>query len=111
MTVKIAAAALTFLFSLAGAAVILLTMLVAMNGYNESDATWGLGAFVILSLVITLLMSLAAFLGAGALKKRHYGSFAAAILPILVFTVVGIVLEIVSSLIGVGIAEFVRVKF
>ena len=111
MAIKITAAGVTLLLVLAAAFVVLATMIIAMNGYHESDATWGLGAFVILSLIDMALMSLAAFLGAGALKKRQYGAFAAAILPVLVFAIVGVGLEVVSGGLGIAIAEVVRVNF
>ena len=111
MAVKIAAAVITFLLVLAAAVVVLATMILAMNGYQESDVTWGLGGFVILSLIVMALMSLAAFLGAGALKKRQYGSLAVVIVPVLVSAILGVGLEIVSGGLGIAIAEVVRVNF
>lgn len=111
MAAKIIAAALTFILNIAVGAVVLATMIIAMNGYSESDATWGLGAFVVLAVFIAVLMALGAFFLAGFLTKKQYGSIATAIIPILVFSAVGAGLEVVSGLIGVGIAEFVRVNY
>ena len=52
-----------------------------------------------------------AFLVAGLLTKKQFGAVSASIITILIFSVVGGVLKFVCSLIGVGVAEFVRVKF
>ena len=91
--------------------VVLATMLVAMNGYSESDSTWGLGMFILLAFAVSLLMALSSFFLAGKLIEKQYSSIAASIISILVCSLVGLGLEVVSSLIGIGVAEFVRVNY
>lgn len=111
MTPKLIAALVTLILNIAVGVVVLATMIIAMNGYSESDATWGLGVFVVLALVFAVVMALGAFFLAGFLTRKQYGSIATAIVPILIFSVVGAGLEVVVGGVGVGIAEFVRVKF
>ena len=111
MAPKIISAIITFLINIAVGVVVLATMILAMNGYSESDAAWGLGAFVVLGFVVALLMALGAFLLAGFFTNKQYGAFAAVIIPILVFAIVGAGLEIVTGGIGVAIAEIARVNF
>lgn len=111
MSAKIIAALVTLILNIAFGVVVLATMIIVMNGYSESDATWGLGAFVVLAVVVAVLMALGAFFMAGFLTKKQYGAIATAIIPILVFSIVGVGLEVVAGGVGVGIAEFVRVKF
>ncbi len=91
--------------------VVLAGMIIAMNGYGESDATWGIGAFVLLALLVTILMSIGAYLVAGVLTKKQVGAVSSTIIATLIFSVLGGGLKFVCSLIGVGVAEFVRVKF
>jgi len=102
---------MTFVINIAAGIVILFTMLVAMNGYSGSDAEWGLGAYIILALIISLSMSLGAFLLTGRLLKKQFPSVASVLIAIAVFAIAGVVLKIVSSLIGIGVAEFVRVNY
>ncbi len=111
MAAKIIAALVTLILNNAVGVVVLATMIIAMNGFRESDATWGLGVFVVMAIVCAVVMALGAFFLAGFLTKKQYGSIATAIIPILVFSAVGAGLEVVSGLIGVGVAEFVRVNY
>jgi hypothetical protein len=111
MAAKVAAAIITFLISIAVAAVTLFVMLVAMNGYSESDAAWGLGAFILLSVLIAVGSGAVAFLFTGRLMKRAHPPFVAAVIAVLACAPAPIVLEIGASLIGVGISELVRKNF
>ncbi|MBX7053678.1 MAG: hypothetical protein K1X36_01900 [Pyrinomonadaceae bacterium] len=111
MAAKIAALLTTFVIDLAVGAVILLFLLVAMNGFSESDATWGLGVFVVLALLVSLSTSVGAFFLAGLLMKRNFSQVTSAFIAVPVFSIVGIGLEIVCALAGVGVAEYVRVNY
>lgn len=111
MAPKIIAAILTFLINIAAGVVIFFIMLVAMNGYSGSDAEYGLGVYIVLAVLISILMSLGAFLLTGRLLNKQFSSASSALIAIAVFATTGIVLKIVSSLIGVGVAEFVRVNY
>lgn len=111
MGAKIAALLVTMAAGLAGGVAILFFMLVAMNGYSESDATWGFGVYILLALVACLLTGFFAYFVTGQLTKREFSPVVASLIAIAIFSIVGFGLEIVSSLIGVGVAEFVRLKF
>ena len=111
MTPKIISAIITFLINIAIGIVVFAGMIIAMNGYGEKDAMWGIGSFILLALIVTILMSVGAFLVAGMLTKKQFGAVSASIIAIMIFSVIGGVLKFVCSLIGVGVAEFVRVKF
>ncbi len=111
MAAKILAAILAFVLNIAVGVVVLATMIIAMNGYGESDAMWGLGTFVVLALVAALLMALGAFLLTGYLSNKQYNPVVTVIVSILAFSIIGSLLETVAGLIGVGVAEFVRVNF
>lgn len=111
MASKLVALTATLIVNIIAAIIILFGMLVAMNGFSESDATWGLGAFVVLALVVTFCASVCSFFLTGVLVKRQMSPVISALISVAVFSVVGIGLQIISSLIGVGIAEFVRVNY
>lgn len=111
MAAKLSSLLITFILCIAIGVVVLATMLFAMNGYSESDAMWGLGVFAVLAFFVSILMAIGAFVLNGRLVGKQYSSIIAVIVPVLVFSVVGCGLLIISSLIGVGVAEFVRVNF
>lgn len=85
-------------------------MLIAMNGYSESDSTWGLGTFVVLAILVSVLCGLGSFFAAGYLIKKQYRTVVSSLLAIVAFTVIGALLELISAFIGIGISEFVRVN-
>jgi hypothetical protein len=111
MAAKITAFLVTLMVDLAAGVVILFMMLLAMNGFHESDATWGLGAFIILAILVSLLMSTGALLLVRLLLKKQFSSTVSALIAVPLFSVIGIGLEIICSLIGIGIAEYVRVNY
>ena len=111
MTSKIVAFILTLTLSLAAGTVVLLFLLIAMNGYSESDAMWGLGVYALLAFAVSVLMGFGAFLATGSLQKRKYGAFPSVLISVILFTVIGSIADGVCALIGVGVAEFVRVNF
>jgi hypothetical protein len=108
---KIAAFLITLIVNIGAGAILLFVMLLTMNGYSESDAIWGLGAYVVLALTAALIVSLASVLLTGRLVKRQFSTAVSLLISIPVFSVVGIALELICSFMGVGVAEFVRVKF
>lgn len=108
MGAKIAAFLLTLIANLAVGIAILFMMLIAMNGYSGSDAEWGLGAYVILAMLVSIAMSAGAVFTVHVLLKPQFSTIVSAIIAISVFSVLGSVLSFVSCLIGIGIAEYVR---
>ena len=111
MSAKISAFIVTLLINVAFAIVILLGMIVAMNGFSESDATWGLGSFIVLAFFVAILASVGAVFLTATLLKKQIGPVISAITAIAVFSIAGVILEIVCSLLGIGVAEFVRVNY
>ncbi|HLA94279.1 MAG TPA: hypothetical protein VK612_01065 [Pyrinomonadaceae bacterium] len=111
MAAKIIAFFLTMLINIVADVAVFFVMLMAMNGYGESDAIYGIVSYIALAVIVTLLMSSAAAILAHILIKLEFGSFVSALIAVIVFSVTGVVLKIVCGLIGIGIAEFVRVNF
>ena len=111
MAAKITAFLTTLLLNIASGIVILFMMLVAMNGFSGSDAEWGLGAYILLAVLASILMSVGAALLVHIFLIRQFSAVVSALIAIPVFTIVGIVIEVVCSLIGIGIAEYVRVNY
>lgn len=108
MLSKIIAFSVTFLVTTAVSIALLFGSLLAMNGFSESDASWGLGAYIILSLVIVVVMSAASVVGVHFLVKRAFSSAVAALIATLASSIIGVIATVVSSIIGIMIADFVR---
>ncbi len=111
MAAKIAALLITLMLGTAVGFALLAFMVIAMNGYSEADATWGLGVFAVLGLIIPVFAGIAAYLIVGALVKKQFSPALSAAIAIPVCTIAAVVLEVIASLIGVGVAELVRVNF
>ncbi len=111
MAVKIAAFVLTLLINIGIGFALFFVMLVAMNGYSESDATYGLVSFAILGIIVSFLMATLAAFAAGKLIKRELNPILSVLIAVIVFSLFGAFLKVVCSIIGVGISEFVRVNF
>lgn len=111
MLAKVIAGLVTLFVILAVSIVLFFVLLLSMNGFSESDASWGLGAFIVLSLMIVLLMSVVAFAGVHILMKRGFSVVGAALISIGVGSIAGAIAEIICSMIGIAIADFVRRNF
>jgi hypothetical protein len=111
MVSRLIAAMLSALLCIAFALLVGLSMLLAMNGYSESDATWGLAAFAGLVLIISTAVGSAAWFGAGLLIRKTWHAAVAALVSTIVCTMVGAVLVALAGIAGVGLAEVVRVNF
>jgi hypothetical protein len=111
MSTKIAAFIITFVVNIAVGVVIFFFMLLAMNGFSESDATYGLAAYTILAIVVSLLMSGGAVVGVHTLMNRGFRAVTSALMAIPIFLILGAVLKIACSIIGVSVAEYVRVNY
>jgi hypothetical protein len=95
----------------AGVAIFFL-MLLAMNGFNESDAEYGLGIYIVLAVLVSLAMSAGAVAAVHLLvMKRKLRGGIAALIAVPLFSILGAVLKIVSSIIGVLIADYIRVNY
>lgn len=71
MASKIIALAITLIINIAVAVVVLFFMLIAMNGFGERDATWGLGAYCILALASSVLASFGALFLSPVFKEIY----------------------------------------
>ena len=111
MATKVTAFLITLLINFAAGVVIFFFMLLAMNGYGESDATYGLGVYIVLGLIVSLTMSTCAVLLVHVLMKRQFRGWTAGLIAVPVFSTVGVALKIVCSGIGVAIAEYMRVNY
>lgn len=109
--VKITIFLLTLIANITFAVVVFAAMIIAMNGFSESDATYGLAGYGVLAVIVGLTCSAIAVLLATRLLKRELGPFAAGAIAVVALSVVGVALNVVCGIIGVAIAEFVRVKF
>jgi hypothetical protein len=105
MAAKIAAFFITFLINAAIGVVIFFFMLIAMNGFSENDAEKGLMAYGILAFFVSIFASTCAFLLAGYLLKKGFNGAVATLIAVPIFSVVGGVLKVVCSIIGIAIAE------
>ena len=111
MAAKIIAAITTLIANLAIGVVVMSILVISMNGFTGNSGQAGLISYIVLAVAVTIAMSLSAFLLTGYLIKREFSGAIAALIAVPVFSIVGGGLKIICMLIGVGIAEFVRVKF
>jgi hypothetical protein len=108
---KIAALLITLIINIAIGVAVFFFMLLAMNGYSESDASYGLVTYLVLAVIVTLLMSAGAAFLVHVLLKRKFTALVSVLISVPIFSVAGAGLKIVCSIIGVAIAEYVRVNY
>ena len=108
MAVKIAAVLVTLLLTLGVGFVVFIFMLIAMNGFSERDANWGIGAFALLVVLIAAAASSAAGVLARRFASRKMHSAIAIVLAIVISSVVGGGLVGASGFAGVVVADIVR---
>lgn len=111
MAAKITAFVLTLVTNIAGGVAIFVMMLVVMNGFSGSDAEWGLGAYIILAVIVSVLMGGGAALLVYFLQKKQVSAVVSAFIAVPAFSVIGIGLEVVCSVAGIAIADYVRVNY
>ena len=108
MAAKLTALFLTLIVNAAIGVVVFFFMLVALNGFSESDGEKGLLAYIVLAVTVSLLMSGAAALAVHYLVSRGLHAVAAIAISVAAFSIVGGLLKVISSFIGIAIADFVR---
>jgi hypothetical protein len=111
MLQKLIVCLITMSILLVSAIVILLTHVVAMNGFSESAAMWGFGTYVVLAVIVVAGMTAGAMFVTRVLVRKGMSPVLSSLIAIPAFVIVGIVGEVLCSLIGAGVAEFVRVTF
>lgn len=110
MPSKIIAFIVTLILNIAIGAVVFFMMLMGMNGFSESDANYGLIAYIVLAVLVSLTMATLAAVSVHLLVKRGLGAVAASLIAMAVFTIIGGVLKVICSIIGVLVADYVRVN-
>lgn len=111
MATKLTAFFVTLAINIAIGVLVLFFLLIAMNGYSESDATYGLGAYIGLAFIASLAMAAGAAFMTGLLVRRSFKGSSAVMISVPIFSAVGAGLKVVCSIIGVLIAEYVRVNY
>jgi hypothetical protein len=102
---------ITLVLSIAIGVAVFFFMLLAMNGFSESDANYGFVTYIILATLVTLIMAALAVVTAHLVSKRGFGAFSSSLIGIGSFTVIGLVLKVICSIIGVLVADFVRTNY
>lgn len=108
MAAKIASAVITLLLTLGAAIVVLVFMLVVMNGFSERDATWGIATYVMLVVIIGVIAMIISTVLAGRFLRREMHAALAALLAIVISSVIGAGLVGASGFAGVVAADIVR---
>lgn len=111
MAAKIAAFITTFVINIALGVVIFFFMLLAMNGFSESDATWGLAVYIVLAVAVSIPVSVTAVLLVRLLVKKQFSDTVSTLIAVPVCSTIGTTLICASGVIGMMVAEFVRVNY
>lgn len=111
MAPKIIAFLVTLLLNIAIGVAVFFFMLLSMNGFSESDANYGFVTYIVLAILVSLSMASLAAIAVHLFMKRSFSAITASLISIVLFTVVGIALKVVCSIIGVLIADFVRTNY
>ena len=111
MAPKILAFLITLFVNIAIGVAVFFFMLLAMNGFSESDANYGFITYKVLAVLVSFLMAALASTAVHVLVKRGFSAVVASLIGIGSFTVIGLVLKVVCSIIGVLIADFVRTNY
>jgi len=111
MAVKIASAMITLVLLAAVAVIVFAAMLVIMNGFSESDATWGIAAYGLLAVAIIVLAVISAAWLAARFAKRDMHKGLVVFLSSLISSLMGGLLVAVSGFLGVVAADIVRRNF
>lgn len=111
MPAKIAAFVITLIVNFAIGVVVFFFLLIALNGYSESDAMYGFGAYILLALFVSLLMAACAARVVHILMNRKFSGISASFIAVPVFCVIGAGLKVVCVIVGVAAAEYVRVNY
>jgi len=111
MAPTIIAFLITLILNIAIGIAVFFFMLLAMNGFSESDANYGFVTYIVLAILASLLMATLAATAVHLLMKRGFRSPSASLIGIGSFTVIGVVLKVICSIIGVLVADFVRTNY
>jgi hydrogenase-4 membrane subunit HyfE len=111
MAAKVVTAVIVFLLNVAAGVVGFFFLMLALNGFHELEANYGMGAYIILSFVGSVAMTTAAFLTVGWLLKKEYQPIVAALIAIPIFVIVGAGLKLFFVIISAILTGEVRRSF
>jgi len=111
MTAKLPVIAVTMFLNVVAAFIIFFFLLIALNGYSEGDAQWGLITFVASAIAVTLLSSTLAFMLLRFLLKRNFRGLSSGMISIGVATVTGVLLQSATCIVAVLVTEAVKMYF
>lgn len=111
MAAKIIAAIITLTTNLAVGVVVMSILVISLNGYSARPGQAALITYIVLAVIVSIAMSCGSFFLTGFLIKREFSGVVAALIAVPTFTIMGVVLKIISVFIGIFVAEFVRVNF
>ncbi len=108
MGAKVAAFLISLVISVILAVVGFVVLILALNGYDESDATYSFGAYGIFAFL--LVFALAAIAGgiAHLLLAREFKSASTVMIAVLIAGALGIVAFFICIVIGILLAEYFR---
>ena len=99
----------TAIIEFAAAVFGLFVLLLGLNGFSERQATPGLIFYIVFCLVSSLVISFLATIAAKTIvNKQWLGKAAAAIVSIVLTSMIGVTLVVVAVFAGFILAEFLR---
>lgn len=108
MGAKVAAFLITLVLMVILAVVGFVVLIIALNGYNESDATYSFGAYAIFAFLLVFAFACVAGGVTHLLLAKEFAGKSAAMIGILIGVVVGFIGLFICIVIGILIAEYFR---
>ena len=108
MGAKVAAFLITLIAMVVLAVAGFIVLLLALNGYSESDSTTSLGVYGIFAFLLVFAFACLAGGVTHVLIGREFGSKSAAMIGILVGLAIGLVALFICIVIGIALAEYFR---
>jgi hypothetical protein len=108
MTAKVIAFLITLVVSVILAVIGFVVLVLALNGYSESDATYSFGMYGIFAFL--LVFALAAIAGGTAhlLLSREFKPASAVMIAVIASSALGVVAFFICIVLGVLLAEYFR---
>lgn len=85
-------------------------LLLALNGFIDPKAEYGVYAYILLAIAVTMSMGGLAALGVHLLQKRGFRGWSAVLIAFPALSVIGVVLKVVSAIIGFLIADILSTQ-
>jgi len=111
VTAKLVASIVTFLASTATGIVVLFMLLLALNGFSESDGIYGIALYFVIALLTIILTSVACWFMVSKLQERMFNAIVSVTVPTIGFTLIAVLVEVFAMFIGVMVASIVQKNF